>query len=148
MRATGLKAKLAANQPTIGSWITLAHNSIAEIMAANGFDWLVIDVEHSVIELSQAQDLIRTIESFGVAPIVRLTSNDENQIKRVMDSGAHGIMVPMVNSVADAERAVAAMHYPPRGRRGVGLARAHGYGTSFAGYKDWLEQESVLVVMN
>jgi 2-dehydro-3-deoxyglucarate aldolase len=131
---------------TIGSWITLAHPAIAEIMARAGFDWLTIDLEHSVITIREAEELIRVISLHKVPPLVRLTSNDANQIKRVMDAGAHGVIVPMVNSRAEAERAVQAVHYPPFGRRGVGLARAQGYGTAFADYRTWLEKEAVVIV--
>lgn len=141
-----LSDQLSQNQLTIGSWITLAHPAIAEIMARAGFDWLTIDLEHSVITIREAEELIRIISLHGVPPLVRLTSNDANQIKRVMDAGAHGVIVPMVNSRADAERAVQAVHYPPFGKRGVGLARAHGYGTTFAEYRTWLEKEAVVIV--
>lgn len=146
MASPTLKRKLADKQLTIGSWITLAHPAIAEIMARSGFDWLAVDLEHSVITIREAEELIRIIALHGVPPLVRLTSNDVNQIKRVMDAGAHGVIVPMVNSRADAERAVASVYYPPRGRRGVGLARAQGYGTCFADYQSWLEQEAVVIV--
>ena len=142
-----LKQKLKDNQTTIGSWITLGHSAIAEIMAKAGFDWLVIDMEHSVIELRETQEIIQTIDLTGIPAIVRVTSNDENQIKRVMDAGAHGVMVPFVNSPADAERAVASVYYPPRGKRGVGLARGQGYGATFQGYREWLDENGLVIVM-
>ena len=144
---TPLKHRLASNAVTIGSWITLANPAIAEIMARAGFDWLTIDLEHSVITIREAEELIRVATLCGVPALVRLTSNGSDQIKRVMDAGAHGVIVPMVNSQADAQRAVDAVYYPPRGRRGAGLARAQGYGTSFADYRAWLEREAVVVVM-
>jgi 2-dehydro-3-deoxyglucarate aldolase len=146
MTAPSLKQKLAGNRLTIGSWITLAHPAIAEIMARTGFDWLAVDLEHSVITIREAEELIRVIALHDVPPLVRLTSNDPDQIKRVMDAGAHGVIVPMVNSRADAERAVASVYYPPRGKRGVGLARAQGYGTSFADYRAWLDTQAVVIV--
>ncbi len=141
-----LRESLRSGKVTVGSWITLAHPAIAEIMAKAGFDWLVVDLEHSVISLREAEELIRVIESCGLTPLVRLSSNDAVQIKRVMDAGAYGVIVPMVNSREDAERAVAAVRYPPIGKRGVGLARAQGYGTRFDDYKAWLERESVVIV--
>ncbi|MBI1870521.1 MAG: 2,4-dihydroxyhept-2-ene-1,7-dioic acid aldolase [Chlamydiae bacterium] len=141
-----LKQKLFSNQLTIGSWITLAHTGIAEIMAKAGFDWLAVDLEHSVITIREAEELIRVIGLCGVTPLVRLTSNDPNQIKRVMDAGAHGVIVPMVNSREQAEAAVCAVHYPVRGRRGVGLARAQGYGTRFQDYLKWLQNEAIVIV--
>ncbi len=142
-----LKKKLANNELTIGSWVTLGHHSIAEIMAGAGFDWLVIDAEHSVIELSEIQQMIQAMDVHQCPSIVRLTSSDANQVKRVMDAGASGIMVPFVNSAADAEAAISYVYYPPRGIRGVGLARAHGYGASFKPYMEWLEEEAVVIVM-
>ena len=126
---------------TRGSWITLAHPSIAEIQAKAGFDWLAVDLEHSVLTIREAEELIRMIDLCGVVPLVRLTSNDANQIKRVMDAGAHGVIVPMVNSALDAITAIEAVKYPPQGKRGVGLARAQDYGESFSDYWSW--QESV-----
>lgn len=146
-KAATLKQRLADNELTIGSWVTLGHASIAEIMASAGFDWLVIDAEHSTIELSEIQGLIQAMDAHDCPAIVRLTSNDANQIKRVMDAGATGIMVPLVNSAADAEAAVRHTYYPPRGTRGVGLARAQGYGASFKPYMEWLDSHAVVIVM-
>jgi 2-dehydro-3-deoxyglucarate aldolase len=141
-----LKEKLRQNQLTLGSWITLGHPSIAEILAMAGYDWLVVDMEHTTISIEQAGELIRVIDLCGVAPLVRLTSNHPDQIKRVMDAGAHGIVVPMVNSVADAERAVAATRYAPRGIRGVGLARAQKFGPGFQDYLQWQKDGPVVIV--
>jgi 2-keto-3-deoxy-L-rhamnonate aldolase RhmA len=130
----------------LGSWITLGHPAVAEIMADAGFDWLAIDMEHSAIGVREAEDLIRVIDLKGASPLVRLTSNDPDLIKRVMDSGAHGIIVPMVNTSSDARKAVAAANYPPRGTRGVGLARAQRYGSDFEGYRRWLDTGPFIVV--
>lgn len=133
------------NKAKIGSWITLPSPSIAEIMAKSGFDWLAVDLEHSAINITQAEDLIRTIDLCGAKPLVRLTSNDKNQIKRVMDSGSHGIIVPMINSLSDLEYSYKALKYPPSGNRGVGLARAQGYGRKFNHYLDWQSSEPLLI---
>lgn len=141
-----IKEKLLRKDVIIGSWITLYHPGIAEIMAKAGFEWLAVDLEHSSITIREAEGLIRVIDLCGVAPLVRLSANDPVQIKRVMDAGAHGIIVPMVNSAEEALRAVKAINYPPRGSRGVGLARAQGYGHSFQKYKEWLENEAIVIV--
>lgn len=131
---------------SVGSWITLAHPAIAEIMASAGFDWLAVDLEHSVITIREAEELIRVIELKSVTPFVRLSSNNPEQIKRVMDAGAHGIIVPMVNSEQEAIAAVAAVKYPPIGRRSFGLARAQKYGSGFNDYIKWQEANSMVVV--
>jgi len=143
---SNLKERLKKRELTIGSWITIGHTAVAEIMAKAGYDWLTVDMEHSAITIDIAQDLIRVIELCGVVPLVRVGENDPNLIKRVMDAGAHGVIVPMVNSKEDAEKAVASVQYPPIGFRGVGLARAQGYGTDFEGYKKWNEKESIIIV--
>lgn len=141
-----LKKRLKARELTLGSWITLGHHSIPEIMARAGFDWLTVDMEHSAITLHEAQQMIQVIELCGVTPLVRVGENNMTLIKRVMDSGAHGVIVPMVNSKEDAEKAVSAVKYPPVGTRGVGLARAQGYGYSFEHYRKWVQEESIVVV--
>ena len=112
----------------IGSWITLNHFSIAEIMSEAGFDWLCIDMEHSVIDYFEAQQLIAIIQSKGIKAFVRVGENNARIIKRVLDAGADGIIVPMVNSKEEAIKAIEAVKYPPKGKRGVGLARAQKYG--------------------
>ena len=141
-----LKNKLSNCEVTIGSWITLNNPAIAEIMANAGFDWLVVDLEHSVIDYSEAENLIRTIELSGSTPLVRLSSNDDVQIKRVMDAGAQGIIVPVVNNREQAQQAVDAVYYPKRGKRGGGLARAQGYGANFEEYCEWLDKNTVIIV--
>lgn len=146
MKTNSLKSKLQKNMVTTGSWITIGHTSIAEIMSKAGFDWLTVDMEHSAITLHQAQQLIQVIELSGVVPLVRVGENNPNIIKRVMDAGAHGVIVPMVNTKEDAIKAVNAVKYPPAGIRGVGLARAQGYGFDFERYKKWVDDESIVIV--
>lgn len=141
-----LKQKIKNREVTIGSWITIGDASVVEIMLQAGFDWLCLDMEHSAITLTEAQKLIRVIDLGGKPPLVRVSHNDPNVIKRIMDAGAHGVIVPMVNSKSEASLAVSAVQYPPRGTRGVGLGRAQDYGTGFDQYKKWVESESVVIV--
>ncbi len=140
-----LKEKLKNNKLTIGSWITIGNPSIVEIMATAGFEWLTIDMEHSAITLDIAQTLISTIQGKNMKALVRVGENNDLLIKRIMDAGADGIIVPMVNSAKDALKAVRAVKYPPLGERGVGLARAQKFGIGFEEYKKWLEEESVII---
>lgn len=144
---SSLKTKLRAGSLTIGSWITLASPETAEIMARAGFDWLVIDMEHSVIDVAAAQAILQATDIHKVPTIVRLTSNNRDLIKRVMDAGACGVMAPSINTVDDAKKLIDSVYYPPIGARGVGLARAQGYGADFAGYRAWLESEAVVIAM-
>lgn len=131
---------------SIGSWITLNHSSIAEIMADSGFDWLCVDMEHSVTDYFEAQQLIATIQAKGIKAFVRVGENNARIIKRVLDAGADGVIIPMVNSKEDAIKAINAVKYPPRGKRGVGLARAQKYGFGFEDYKDNQADDIKLIV--
>lgn len=140
-----LKEKLKNNKLTIGSWVTIGHHSIVEIMAEAEFEWLTLDLEHSPMDFETTQVMIAFIKSKGMNALVRVGKNDEWIIKRVMDSGADGIIVPMVNSREDARRAVDAVNYPPVGKRGVGLGRAQDYGTGFEKYKNWLKNDAVII---
>ena len=134
------------NKPIFGSWITLNNPSIAEIMADAGFDWLCVDMEHSVTDYAEAQQLIMAIQSKGIKAFVRVGENNTRIIKRVLDAGADGIIVPSVNSAAEAQKAVEAVKYPPEGKRGVGLARAQSYGFGFDQYRDTTSKEIKLIV--
>jgi len=129
-----LKTRLRKRMFTCGSWLQIGSPVTAEIMANAGFDWLVVDLEHSVIELAQMQMAFQVLASRGVTALARLSANDPIQAKRVMDAGAAGVVVPNVNCADDARLAVAAVKYPPLGSRGVGLARAQKYGADFQGY--------------
>jgi 2-dehydro-3-deoxyglucarate aldolase len=131
---------------SIGSWITLNNPSIAEIMADADFDWLCVDMEHSVTDYSQAQQLIATIQSKGIKAYVRVGENNNRIIKRILDAGADGIIVPMVNSKEDAIKAINSIKYPPIGKRGVGLARAQNYGFGFDNYKDNIADDIKIIV--
>ena len=140
-----LKTQLKENKALVGTWITLYHPSIAEMACNAGFDWIGIDLEHSVISISEAEQLIRTINLLDKTALVRLTSNNSDQIKRVMDAGATGIIVPMVETKDDVSNAANSMYYEPIGRRGVGLARAQGYGAKFKEYCKDIVSNGILV---
>lgn len=137
---TNLRKRIKAREVTLGSWITIGHPNVAEILANAGFDWLVIDIEHNPIDPAMVQTLITTIQSKGVKAIVRVSKNEEVVIKQVLDAGADGIIVPMVCSKEDAIQAVNYAKYPPIGKRGVGLARAQQYGRHFDAYKQWVAE--------
>lgn len=140
-----LKSKLFNNQLTIGSWITIAHPSIIDVMASAGFEWLVVDMEHTSIDLSQAHILIATIQANNMKALVRVSKNEEVIIKRVLDMGADGIVVPMIKNAAEAKEAIDYAKYPPVGKRGVGLFRAQKYGQGFNEYKQWVKDELVII---
>jgi len=140
-----LKQKLKNNELTIGSWIMMGHPMSVEVMALAGFDWLVVDIEHTSINMETVQALITTIQAHHMKALVRVSKNEEVVIKKVLDIGADGIVVPMVSSKEDAEQAVDYAKYPPVGKRGVGLYRATRYGTNFEAYKKWVDEELVII---
>ena len=140
-----LKQKIRSNQLTLGSWITIGHHSIVEIMARGKFDWLAIDMEHSPITHEKCQELILAIQSKNIFPLVRVSSNNSVEIKKVMDSGASGIIVPMVLSEKDVVSAIESVKYPPIGKRGVGLSRAQDYGFGFEDYVKWQKNNSIVI---
>lgn len=146
MLASTIKAKLRRGEASIGSWMSMAHVSIAEILAGAGYEWVVVETEHTAIDVSEVLHLLIAIERSGAVPLVRLAWNDPIQCKAVMDSGAAGVLVPMVNSKADAELAVKSIKYPPLGFRGVGLARAQAYGERFDEYVRSANDDSLLIV--
>lgn len=141
-----LKEKFRQRKKTLGSWITVPHRFFVEVAANAGLDWICIDLEHTTIDLDQMGSLISLAKAKGIGALVRITSLDENLIKRVMDAGATGLIVPMINSAEQAIKAYRAMHYPPNGKRGVGLSSAHKFGSGFKEYLSWLKENSILIV--
>ncbi|OPL10628.1 MAG: 2,4-dihydroxyhept-2-ene-1,7-dioic acid aldolase [delta proteobacterium ML8_D] len=146
MKNNPLKRALRNHEQTYGTWLSIAHPLIPEILAAAGFDWMVVDMEHSSIGLSDLLPMVISIEACGSIPLVRVGENNANLIKRVMDVGAYGVILPNVKSREEALSGVNAVKYPPEGSRGIGLYRAHKFGREFEEYKRWLRDESVVIV--
>jgi 4-hydroxy-2-oxoheptanedioate aldolase len=120
MRANHAKRRLQAGEPSIGTWLALPSPEAAEYVSTLGFDWLVVDTEHNAIDIRTLSMMFGVIAPAGVAPMVRIPWNSPENFKRVLDAGAWGIVVPMVNSRAEAEQAVEATRFPPKGNRSVG----------------------------
>jgi 4-hydroxy-2-oxoheptanedioate aldolase len=140
------KAALAEGRHQLGLWVSLVEPMAAEAVAGAGFDWLLLDAEHSPgHELSLLAQL-QAVAPYPVAPVVRPVTNDAALIKRLLDIGAQSLLIPYVQSVAEAKAAVAAMRYPPRGIRGVStLTRASGFGRT-PDYLTRADQELCLIV--
>lgn len=129
----GFRERLHGGETLYGTLINMPSAGIAEVLAAAGFDWLFIDTEHGAIGTSALLSILQAVDR-DVACIVRIPSLDGGAIKRSLDMGAHGIIVPQVETGAEAAEAVRLARYAPDGERGMGLARAHGYGFSFNEY--------------
>ena len=127
-----LKEALKNNKITLGTWIQIPHPSIIEIIASNcneKLDWICIDMEHGSIGIESMTNLIRTIESCDLTPVVRIPKNDSVWIHRVLDAGARGLIIPMILNESEASKAVSEALYPPMGKRSFGYSRANFYGT-------------------
>ena len=130
-----LKLKLKRNKLNIGTWITLSDPLVPEVLAPAGFDWMCIDIEHTSLSLDQVKQLIISIENQNILPLVRVGENNHNLIKRVMDIGSAGIIVPNINNYNEAKMAINAVKYPPKGQRGMGLYKAQSYGIKLKEYR-------------
>lgn len=115
--------------PRLGTWLSIGSAAIAELAALSGFDWVLLDLEHGGESEAALPNQLRALRGSRTQGIVRVGAPHADLIARVLDWGAHGIMVPHVNSAAEAEAVVQAAHYPPRGRRGFSrTVRAYDYG--------------------
>lgn len=126
-RSRQLKNRLRAGQTSIGAWLSFTDPAVAELMAGVGFDWLLIDMEHSPFTLQSLEAMLMAFNGRNTVPIVRVAWNDRVMIKHALDLGAEGILIPYVSSVEEARQAVAACKYPPQGIRGFGPRRASDY---------------------
>ena len=141
---SSLREKLLKGERLLGTIVSVASPTVCELLSHAGFDWLFIDAEHGPLDVAAIQDLIRAA---GTTPcLVRVPTLDEVAIKRVLDAGAEGIIVPMINHADEAKRAVAYAKYPPLGQRGVGIARAQGYGFELDDYLARANERITVVV--
>ena len=141
-----LKSKLRNRERLFGAWTSLSHPSITEIFARSGADFVGIDIEHSTISLEQSQQIIAASQAGGSLCLPRIASHNMEAIKRLLDSGADGIIAPMVSSSAEVEKLISWCKYPPQGRRSFGIARAQGYGFDFSEYVKTWNESGILIV--
>jgi 2-keto-3-deoxy-L-rhamnonate aldolase RhmA len=119
-----LKEKLKTGNPVIGTFVEIGHPDVTEWLSQLGFDWILLDAEHGPLGFETLQQMMQSMKGTDCVPIVRPQWNDPVAIKRVLDIGAYGVLIPWVNSRAEAENAVQACRYPPQGLRGYGPRRA------------------------
>jgi 2-dehydro-3-deoxyglucarate aldolase len=142
---SSFKNELARRVPLIGTIMTLPSPEIAEILCSAGFDWLFVDLEHGTLGIKDAQTILQTAAP-EVSCVVRVPLNDEIWIKKSLDIGASGIVVPQILSAQEAAQAVRWCKYPPDGSRSVGIARAQGYGTHFREYVASANEETAVIL--
>lgn len=142
--AKSFRQRLKDHELLVGSLVSLAAPEVTEIMAGAGFDWLFLDAEHSALGTLELQ---RLVQGAGSTPcVVRVATSAEVPIKKALDIGAAGIIVPMVNSAEQAAQVVRWAKYPPAGTRGVGIGRAHNYGLKFQDYVQHANENVAVIV--
>ncbi len=143
-----LKKRLKDGNLIIGTWVTINHPDIVDVLSGLPFDWLILDMEHAPLEISDIEVLMMPLKGTSISPVVRVPWNDMVAIKRALDIGAEGILVPWVNTREEAEAVVKYASYPPKGVRGTGPRKAVGYGArSFTDYYERFEKEERVIIV-
>ncbi len=147
MRENAVKRALKAGEPAVGTWLSLGSITAARFLARAGWAWLTVDIEHSLVDWETATHIFAAVADAGCVPLGRVPANRHDHIKRVLDNGAMGIVVPMVNTRAEAEAAVSAALYPPFGTRSVGgSVHALNFACSAAEYFEKANEELLIVL--
>ena len=129
-----IRKKLSLDNPSIGSWIQIPAPSVAEVMGQSGYDWVAVDMEHGAISIHQLPDLFRALELGGTLPLARIAEGQVKDCKQVLDAGAGGVIVPMIETAEQLREIKDACCWPPVGSRGVGFSRANLFGKYFDSY--------------
>jgi 2-keto-3-deoxy-L-rhamnonate aldolase RhmA len=140
-----VRAKLGEGETAFGTWINSSSPSIVDYLRHLEFDWFLIDAEHALLNPETLSHMVQLVQDSHVTPFVRVGLNDQYLIKVALDCGAHGVVVPLINSPEEAGRAVSFSRYPPRGVRGVGPVRAHRYGLDFREYLATASEEVMVI---
>jgi len=140
------REKLAGGEPAFGIFQSIGSVAVSEILANREFDWVLVDMEHGQMGIETAGDLFAAIERGGPTPLVRVPGNDQATIKRALDAGAMGVMVPLVNSGEEAARAVRYCRYAPGGIRGLGPGRASLFGIRLMEYAATADSRVMVIV--
>ena len=139
------KARLKRRETLIGTLVTIPSPDVAEIMSLVGWDYVWIETEHAPTDFVHAQTMIQAVG--GRCPsLVRIPENKEVWVKKALDIGCDGIVVPQIKSAAEARATIEWCLYPPLGKRSIGVSRAHGYGMSFQDYVQTANQELTIVL--
>ncbi|MFI5420696.1 MAG: HpcH/HpaI aldolase/citrate lyase family protein [Nitrososphaerales archaeon] len=141
-----LREKLYAGKTSLGTWITIGSPDVTDTLKQLDFDWFVLDTEHSYYSTEVARNLMLSLTDSKIVPLVRVGENDQFLIKRALDIGSFGVLVPLVNTKEEAERAVNYSKYPPLGSRGVGPVRAAAYGNNLRDYVTTANEEVLVGV--
>src|SRR3990170_7406156 len=144
MRPNTVKQLWREDKPAFGLWLSSCSTFVAEQIASTGYDWLVVDGEHSPVDIMTMVQMFQAISTSNTIPMARVHWNDAVEIKRILDGGAYGVVIPWINTQAEAEAAVSACRYPPHGLRGWGPWR----GTLYGGrdYRQHADEEIACII--
>ncbi len=142
-----VKKALEEGKLSLGTWIQAGHPAIAEVLANAGFDWIAADCEHTDIGVDGYSSLARAMYGRGSIPLVRVRENDTLAIRQMLDAGAMGVIVPLINNKEQAKQAVASAKYPPEGVRGFAFCRANNFGIDFDQYAKEANANTLVIVM-
>jgi len=142
---SALAKKLRAHETAVGTWISSGSSNVVDILRNLPFDWFVLDMEHSPITVETVATMIQVLNGSKITPLVRVGQIDQALFKNVLDAGAHGLVVPMVNTAEEAERAVSYCKYPPKGVRGAAAVKASDYGLGMANYIRTANEQVTLI---
>lgn len=141
-----LKKQLEERRKVFAAWTSFGHPSISEVFSRIGVDFVGIDLEHSTISLEQTQQIIAVCHGSGTLALPRIASHNREMVKRVLDSGADGIIAPMVSHPSEIEKLISWCKYPPMGQRSYGVSRGQGYGFDFEEYTKSWNESSILII--
>jgi 2-keto-3-deoxy-L-rhamnonate aldolase RhmA len=144
--ALALKKRWRAGEVTCGIWMDLVDPCVAELLGGLGYDWTLIDSEHGPIDISTLQTMLIGLKPSKTVPIVRVPWNDQVVIKRTLDVGAMGLVVPLVRTAQDVRDAVSYAKYPPQGIRGCAPRRASDYGRAYGEYLQYANEATIVIV--
>lgn len=142
-----IRKKIISGQLCIGSWVQTGDMAVSEIMANAGYDWIAMDCEHTDIDTKEFAGCVRAMNGYDCAPMARVKENSIMAIRSVLDAGAQGVIVPLINTKQQAEKAVSAAKYPPIGVRGFAYCRANKWGVEFDIYAKNANDEITVIVM-
>ncbi|MBN1640650.1 MAG: 2,4-dihydroxyhept-2-ene-1,7-dioic acid aldolase [Anaerolineae bacterium] len=138
---------LLERKVVLGTWLQINNPTAAEVLANTGYDWIAIDIEHTDIDVTSLTALLRGMHGRGPAPIARVATNNVMDIRRALDVGAAGVLVPFVHTADQARHAVAAAKYPPTGVRGFSFSRANDWGVGFEADATHANDQTAVIVM-
>jgi 2-keto-3-deoxy-L-rhamnonate aldolase RhmA len=144
--ANRVKEMLARGEPTVGHWLSFASPAVAELLASFGMDWLMLDTEHGPASYETLEDIIRAVRPTPAVPLVRVHDGQHSTIKKALDRGAMGVLVPLVESVEQARAIVAACKFPPEGTRGIAGTRAARFGLDLKAYVESWNRDVIVAV--